>query len=214
MEIIVCLLVGYAIGTINPAYIIGAMRGVDIKSRGSGNAGASNVMIVIGKAAGVVCALLDIIKPCIAILITRKLFPLFELAFPLTGAACILGHVFPFYMKFKGGKGLACLGGVILMTDVRLFLALVLIELAVVLVINYICVVPMTASVAYSVIYGVMYKDSLAALIFFGVAVVIFFKHTENLKRIKEGTEIRFSFLWNKEEELERIKENGVTEAE
>lgn len=212
MEVIVCLLIGYAIGTISPAYIIGAIRGFDIRKKGSGNAGASNVMIVIGKAAGIVCALLDIVKPCIAIWITRKLFPLFGLAFPLTGAACILGHIFPFYMKFKGGKGLACLGGVVLMTDLRLFLALILIELAVVLVVNYICVVPMTASVAYSVIYGVMYKDSLAALILFVVAVVIFFKHTENLKRIKEGTEIRFSFLWKKEEELARIKENGVTE--
>ncbi len=214
MEIIVCLLIGYAIGTISPAYIIGAIRGVDIRKKGSGNAGASNVMIVFGKVAGIACALLDIVKPCIAIWITRKLFPLFGLAFPLTGAACILGHIFPFYMKFKGGKGLACLGGVVLMTDLRLFLALILIELAVVLVVNYICVVPMTASVAYSVVYGVMYKDSLAALIFFVVAVVIFFKHTENLKRIKEGTEIRFSFLWNKEEELERIKENGVTDNE
>lgn len=214
MEVVVCLLIGYAIGTISPAYIIGAIRGFDIRKKGSGNAGASNVMIVIGKAAGIVCALLDIVKPCISIWLTRKLFPLFGLAFPLTGAACILGHIFPFYMKFKGGKGLACLGGVVLMTDLRLFFALMLIELAVVLVVNYICVVPMTASVAYSVIYGVMYKDSLAALIFFVVAVVIFFKHTENLRRIKEGTEIRFSFLWKKEEELERIKGNSVTDNE
>lgn len=214
MEIIVCLLIGYAIGTISPAYIIGALRGVDIRKKGSGNAGASNVMIVFGKVAGIACALLDIVKPCIAIWITRKLFPLFNLAFPLTGAACILGHIFPFYMKFKGGKGLACLGGVVLMTDVRLFATLILIELVVVLVVNYICVVPMSASVAYSVIYGVMYKDFPAAIIFFVVAVVIFIKHTENLKRIKEGTEIRFSFLWKKEEELERIKGNGVTDSE
>lgn len=214
MEIIICLLIGYAIGIINPAYLIGVIRGTDIRKKGSGNAGASNVMIVFGKVAGIVCALLDIVKPCIAIWITRKLFPLFNLAFPLTGAACILGHIFPFYMKFKGGKGLACLGGVVLMTDVRLFLVLILIELAVVLVVNYICVVPMTASVAYSVIYGVIYRDSLAALIFLVVAVVIFFKHTENLRRIKEGTEIRFSFLWKKEEELARIKENGVTDNE
>ena len=79
MEVVVCLLIGYAIGTISPAYIIGAIRGFDIRKKGSGNAGASNVMIVIGKAAGIVCALLDIVKPCIAIWITRKLFPLFEL---------------------------------------------------------------------------------------------------------------------------------------
>ena len=208
------MLIGYFIGAFSPSYIIGAMRGFDIRKRGSGNAGASNVMLVLGKACGVVCALLDIAKACLALWITGKLFSGYAYAFPITGAACILGHIFPFYMKFRGGKGLACLGGVVLMTDVRLFLVLISIELIVVLIVNYICVVPMTASVAYAVIYGVMKEEVLSAVILMVVAVVICLKHIDNLKRIKSGTEVHFSYLWNKEKELARIRENGATEAE
>lgn len=214
MEILVCLLIGYLIGAFSTSYVIGALSGFDIRKRGSGNAGASNVIIVLGKAAGAFCAIMDIAKTCLALWITKLLFPTFVYAFPLTGAACILGHIFPFYMKFRGGKGLACLGGVVLMTDVRLFFIMITIALIVVLIVNYLCVVPMTASVAYAVIYGVMNQDMVGMLIFMVAAVVICLKHIDNLKRIKNGTEVHFSYLWNKEAEIARIKENGATEAE
>lgn len=214
MEVLGCLLIGYLIGAFSPSYIIGAMNGFDIRKRGSGNAGASNVILLKGKGLGAVCAVLDIAKACLALWITGKLFAEFTYAFPITGASCILGHIFPFYMKFKGGKGLACLGGVVLMTDVRLFLVMLSIELVVVLIVNYLCVVPMSASIAYAVIYGAMNQDVLAACIFMVAAVVMFFKHMDNLKRIKNGTEVHFSYLWNKEKEIARIKENGASEAE
>lgn len=214
MEILACILIGYLIGAFSPSYLIGLMNGYDIRKKGSGNAGASNVIILKGKAVGGFCAILDIAKACLAVWITGKLFPHFSYAFPITGTSCILGHIFPFYMKFRGGKGLACLGGVILMTDVRLFLIMLSIELVVVLIVNYICVVPMSASVAYALIYGAMNRDILAAGIFMIAAVVMFFKHMDNLQRIKNGTEVHFSYLWNKEKEIERIKENGATEGE
>lgn len=166
MEILACMLIGYLFGAFSPSYILGAISGFDIRKRGSGNAGASNVILVLGKAAGVVCALLDIAKACLAVWITGKLFPEFTYAFPITAAACILGHIFPFYMKFRGGKGLACLGGVVLMTDVRLFLVMISIELVVVLIVNYLCVVPMSASVVYAVLYGVMTHELISACIF------------------------------------------------
>lgn len=214
MEILGCLLIGYFIGAFSPSYIFGALSGFDIRKRGSGNAGASNVIIVLGKAAGAVCALIDIAKACLAVWITGKLFSDFSYAFPITGASCILGHIFPFYMRFRGGKGLACLGGVVLMTDVRLFLVMISIEFVIVLIVNYLCVVPMSASVAYAAIYGVMNQDVVAACIFMVAAIIICFKHIGNLKRIKNGTEVHFSYLWNKEKEIARIKANGATEGE
>ena len=107
-----------------------------------------------------------------------------------------------------------CLGGVILMTDVRLFLLMLSIELVVVLIVNYLCVVPMSASVAYAVIYGVMDKSVISFGIFMIVAIVMLFKHMDNLKRIKDGQEVHFSYLWNKEKEIARIKANGATENE
>ncbi|MBR6536631.1 MAG: glycerol-3-phosphate acyltransferase [Lachnospiraceae bacterium] len=214
MEILACSLIGYLIGAFSPSYLIGLMSGYDIRKKGSGNAGASNVIILKGKAVGAFCAILDIAKACLAVWITGKMFPHFSHAFPITGTSCILGHIFPFYMKFRGGKGLACLGGVILMTDVRLFLIMLSIELVVVLIVNYLCVVPMSASVAYACIYGAMNQDILAAGIFMIAAVVMLFKHMDNLQRIKNGTEVHFSYLWNKEKEIERIKGNGATEGE
>ncbi len=212
MELLVCLVIGYLIGALSPSYFIGMLSGFDIRKKGSGNAGASNVIILKGKAVGAFCAILDIAKACFALWLTRKLFPNFAYAFPITGTACILGHIFPFYMKFRGGKGLACLGGVILMTDARLFLLMLSIELVVVLIVNYLCVVPMSASVAYALIYGAMTKDVLAVCIFMIAAGVICWKHIENLKRIKNGTEVHFSYLWNKEKEIARIKANGAVE--
>ena len=212
MEILACILIGYLIGAFSPSYLIGLMSGYDIRKKGSGNAGASNVIILKGKAVGAFCAILDIAKACLALWITRKLFPHFDYAFPITGTSCILGHIFPFYMKFRGGKGLACLGGVVLMTDVRLFLIMISVELVIVLIVNYLCVVPMSASVAYALIYGALNQDVLGAGFFMVAAVVMLFKHRDNLQRIKNGTEMHFSYLWNKDEEIARIKANGATE--
>ena len=73
-------------------------------------------------------------------------------------------------------------------------------------------VVPMSASVAYALIYGAMNQDILAAGIFMIAAVVMLFKHRDNIQRIKNGQEVHFSYLWNKDKEIERIKENGAVE--
>lgn len=209
MKILFCILIGYIIGTINPSYILSKIKGFDIRQKGSGNAGASNVTLVVGKLAGVVCALLDIGKACLAVWIAETLFEDFSLAFAITASACILGHIFPFYMRFRGGKGLACLGGAILIFDWRLFLIMLAAELVIVLTFKYICFVPMTASVAFAVIYGIVRADIWGALMLLGVSAVILFKHRENIGRIRQGIEVRFSALWNKEKEVERVKKNA-----
>ena len=206
MRYFVCLLVGYFIGTINPSYIIAKINGFDIRKRGSHNAGASNAVILLGKTVGFVCALFDILKPCVAIAIMRSVFPDFKLAFALTGCACILGHILPFYMGFKGGKGLACLGGVILTFNWRVFLIVLACELIVAFVTNYICFVPITAAVAWPVIYGVISKDILGTICFAIVGMVILLKHIENIKRIANGGEMHFSYLWNRKKELTRFE--------
>ena len=214
MKYILCVLIGYLIGAINPSYIIGKIRGVDIRQKGSKNAGASNALILFGKVLGIGCALFDIAKATFAIWLCGKLFPELTYSFAITGVACILGHVFPFYMKFRGGKGLACLGGTILAFDWRVFLILLAVEIVIVLLGKYICFVPMTASVIFSVVYGVMRKDILGALLFFGASVIICLKHIENVKRILAGKELRISYLWNRSKEAERLKEQYPAEYE
>ena len=193
-------------GTINPSYIIAKINGFDIRKRGSHNAGASNAVILLGKTVGFTCAIFDIVKPCVAIAVMKHVFPDFKLAFALTGCACILGHILPFYRGFKGGKGLACLGGVILTFDWRVFLVMLLCEVVVAFVTNYICFVPMTAAVAWPFVYGFITKDILGTICFAVVGMVILIKHVENIKRIAGGREMHFSYLWNRKRELKRFE--------
>ncbi|MBQ9749128.1 MAG: glycerol-3-phosphate 1-O-acyltransferase PlsY [Clostridia bacterium] len=208
MDFLYCILIGYFIGTVNPSYIIAKIHGFDIREKGSRNAGASNAVILLGKTIGILCALFDIAKTFFAIWLSQKLMPDFALAFSVTAVACSLGHIFPFYMKFKGGKGLACLGGMILAFDWRVFLIMLAIEIVVVLVSDYLCIVPLTASVVFPIVYGIMEKNLWGALMLLVITAVIFYKHKNNLQRIKNGTEMHFSFLWNKDKEIERLKNN------
>ena len=204
MKYILCILIGYLIGAINPSYIIAKLRGFDIREKGSKNAGASNALILFGKVLGIGCALFDIAKATFAIWLCGKLFPEPTYSFAVTGVACILGHVFPFYMKFRGGKGLACLGGMILAFDRRMFLIMLAAEIVVAIVTDYICFVPLTASAVFPIVYGIMRQDAWGALIIAVILPLMIYKHKENLKRIKQKTEMPFSFLWNKDKALEK----------
>ena len=204
---LICIVMGYAIGAINPAFFIARLHGVDIKKSGSKNAGASNTLILFGKLQGIFCALFDIAKAFFVVRLAQYIFPELIWAFAVTSVACIFGHVFPFYMNFKGGKGLACLGGMILSYDWRVFLVLLAAELAIVLLTDYICFVPITASLVFPIIYGFMRKDLVGAMILGISTLLMLYKHRENLDRIKSGTEAHFSLLWNKEREIDRIRE-------
>lgn len=206
MEYIYCGLIGYSIGTFNPSYFIAKKKGFDIRTKGSGNAGASNALILFGKLLGVICALLDIAKAFLAILLAESLFPNFAQAFAVTGVSCVIGHIFPFYMKFKGGKGLACLGGMVLYFDWKVFLIMLAAAIVLALITDYICFVPLTASFAFPFVYGFMKRNVWGALILTVVTVIMIVKHVENIRRIRTGTEMRLSYLWKPDAEMERMK--------
>ncbi|MBR3759838.1 MAG: glycerol-3-phosphate acyltransferase [Ruminococcus sp.] len=208
MQFTLCTLIGYLFGNINAAYIISKLRGFDIRERGSGNAGASNVIITIGKKAGLITAIVDITKAAVASVVAASLFPRLRYAHVLGGSACIIGHIFPLLMKFHGGKGLACLGGMILSYNPEIFLLLLAIEIFLGFGIDYICVVPISGSIIFTSIYAFLTGDPAGTMILASVSLVILYKHIENLHRIQLGTEAHISFLWNKDQEIERIKHN------
>ena len=212
MSAISCVLLGYFVGGINPAYLVGKHRGFDIRKRGSGNAGASNAVIVMGKKAGVVSALLDIFKAFFVVSFAEALFGDLVYSKILAGVSCIVGHIFPVFLNFRGGKGLACLGGVILAYHWRLFVAMLIAELLLVLLVDYICVVPITASLAFSVIYAVQTGDRVGTFLLLACSALIFYKHVENLKRIRNGSEAHFSFLWKRDEEIARLTAENENE--
>lgn len=217
---ILCVLFGYVIGGINPSYIIGKTRGFDIRKKGSGNAGASNAMILMGKKVGVFSAVFDIAKAAMAYLCAPLIFRQMVYASVIAGTACIIGHICPAYMKFRGGKGLACIAGVIIGIDWRLFLALLVIEVGLAIVLDYICVIPMTAAVIVPLCYGFFGSGKLGWLLhaeggWIGAgilaiaSVVILLRHIQNVKRILAGKEMHLSYFWtkNKDAEIARISE-------
>lgn len=206
MSVFLCALMGYLVGCINPAYLMAKAKGFDIRQRGSGNAGASNAVITLGKKAGAASAVFDVFKAYIVAKTAGLIFPGVALANELAAASCILGHIYPLPMGFRGGKGLACLGGTILAFNSHLFLILLMVELLLAFVVNYICIVPITASIIFPMLY-LFFTGSLGGTLLFSlVSAVMLMKHIENLHRIRKGTEARFSFLWNKEEEIERLQ--------
>lgn len=215
LSVILCALMGYLLGCINPSYIIARARGFDIRSRGSGNAGASNAVITMGKGVGIFSALFDIFKASLAVLLAGRLFPGLVvggvvIAGELAGVCCMMGHMFPVFMGFRGGKGLACLGGLVLADDWRLFLGLLVVTLLVVLISDYICIAPLMLTVVYPLLRGLMTGSLATALILCIAIPPVWGKHMVNIKRIANGTEVHFSLLWNREEELGRVAQSSA----
>jgi len=113
---IICLAVGYLFGSVQTAYFYGKAKGIDIREHGSGNAGTTNTLRVLGTKAGLIVFAGDAGKCILAVLLTRltlgDIYPEFKFLFVMyTALGVILGHDFPFYMNFKGGKGIACTAG-------------------------------------------------------------------------------------------------------
>mgnify|MGYP002552794818 FL=1 len=202
---------GYAIGNLNPAYVMGLRKGYDIRKKGSGNAGATNLMILEGKKAGAFVMCFDISKAAVSVGLARKLFLQSGYAGEAAGVGCILGHMYPALMHFRGGKGLACLGGVILAFGVHDFLTTLFLESVLLMATRYLCLVPITGSVFYPIYHGIERGDWRAAAILGLITLPILSKHIENLERIKQGKELKLDFLWDKDGELDRI---GYVESE
>lgn len=197
--------VGYAIGNINPAYVMGLRKGYDIRKKGSGNAGATNLMILEGKKAGAFVMCFDISKAAVSVGLARRVLSANGYAGEIAGTACILGHMYPALMHFRGGKGLACLGGVILAFGVNDFLVTLFLESVLLMATRYLCLVPITGSLLYPIYHGLSRNDWRAGAILGLITPPILSKHMENLKRIREGKELKLDFLWDKDAELERI---------
>ena len=108
----VAIIIGYLLGCFNLAFIISKVKKIDLQNTGSKNLGASNTFITVGKGLGVLVGACDIFKCTLVVILVRVLFPEMDYLPYIAGVACVLGHMFPFYLKFKGGKGIASTGGV------------------------------------------------------------------------------------------------------
>lgn len=198
---------GYAIGCLHGSVVAHKLSGVDLKETGVKNAGASNAMIVLGKKFGALVAAIDIGKGALAILVTREIVistalsdvKITALLF-LAGAATVVGHNFPFYMNFKGGKGTATVIGVLFALDWRMGLAGFALFIIITLVTDFIVVGVLMLYIA--LLASSFRVDGYWPIIISSSLVVMaILKHLENFKRMKEGNEKRVSSVFKKKEQ-------------
>lgn len=153
-----------------------------------------------GKPAFVLVAVMDIFKAWFSFWICTKLFAELKLAGIIGGVFCVLGHMFPAFLRFHGGKGFACLA-----YSPRVLLIMSLITLVIAVITNYACIVTSSMPVIFPLYYdGVTTHFRPGALVLAIPALPIILKHVENFRRIGEGSELRLSYLWEKDKELQR----------
>jgi len=190
MVYLIVAALAYLIGTSSMALYLSKMQKVNLRAGGSGNLGASNTVQLMGWRAGVLVAVHDIGKSVLAVLLAQLMFPGLPYIGAVAGVSSVLGHIFPFYLKFKGGKGFASYFGMTLALNWKLGLALFFIVLAVTLLTDYIVVGTVTTTLSVPAYLGWTQRDWILPCILLIASAVIWYKHRENFVRILNGTEL------------------------
>lgn len=190
MGYLLAVILGYLLGCSHMAYYIGKIKKLDIRSAGSGNLGASNATVLFGWSSGVLVALHDIGKAFAAVWLAKLLFPELEYAGAAAGIACVLGHIFPFYLGFRGGKGLASYFGMTLALNWKLALIVVAVVVLATVITDFISVGALSTIVVVPVYMGITtHNFILVGILCIGTAVMLY-KHWENILRIARKEEI------------------------
>lgn len=193
MRYFVGMIMGYLLGCLSPTYLFSVIKNIDMRKSGTRNLGATNAMLTLGKGFGVVIMLFDIAKAFFPVLTCKLLFPEDQSLMLSVGLAAVIGHVFPFYLKFKGGKGTATLAGLVLAYNPVMFVILLLLGVLCILCFRYVFALAVSASAVFPVLVGVYTRSPVPALLALAIGVTVIFKHRENFKKVFKGTEIKFT---------------------
>lgn len=206
---IIIAVIAYLIGSINFSIILSKrMAGFDIREKGSGNAGTTNMLRVVGKKAAVITLICDILKGVVSILIAVLAGKIVKnldnaLLVQLAGIFVIIGHTFPIFFKFKGGKGIATSLGVLLMINWQIGLICLIFALVLMALTKMVSVGSIAAAILFPILvafidqnYIVQTSNSNWSYLVFSiiVALLVIFNHRANVQRILNGTENRLSF--------------------
>ncbi len=222
MERVFCLLIGYVFGLFQTAYIYGRLHGIDIRNYGSGNAGTTNTLRVFGTKAGLLVLLGDIMKCILAVVITGVVFgdshpDMVYLLKMYTAAGAIIGHNFPFYLKFKGGKGIAATAGLSLSFHPYLIPMGVTLFFGAFFITHYVSFGSLLVYAGFMIelvvlgqmgVFGMTQALLTEMYVIAGfLTVMAYWKHRENIKRLLSGTE-RKTYLTHKSSGAEENTEN------
>lgn len=192
MYYILVALLAYILGSSSMSLYISKWKKVDIRDKGSKNLGASNAMLVFGWKYGILVGIHDIGKSALAVILAHSLFPNLEYIGIIAGVASVLGHIYPFYLKFKGGKGFASYLGMTLALNWKLALIILLLVVLVTLITDYIVLGTTLTVLTVPAYYGIATHGWIAPAILLIATGVILFKHRMNFVKIYNGTEIGF----------------------
>ena len=212
MERAICLVIGYVFGLFQTAYLYGKLHGIDIRNYGSGNAGTTNTLRTLGTKAGLIVLLGDIMKCILAIVLTNMLFQnshpdeIYLLKI-YAAAGAILGHNFPFYLHFKGGKGIAATAGMILSFHPWLIPMGVILFFGTFFTTHYVSLGSLLVYAGFMIelvvmgqmgIFGMPQEALIEMYVIAGfLTVMAYYKHKDNIKRLLGGTE-RKTYLTHK----------------
>ncbi len=211
ISLVISAVISYLMGGLNSAIIsVKLLEGEDIRKHGSGNAGLTNTLRCFGKVPAICTLVGDLLKGVIAVLISKYVvlaLILPELEFTafigyFSGIFCILGHIFPIYYGFKGGKGVLVSSSILLVVDPVCFCIIIPFFILMVILTKYVSVSSMTAAAVYPFLtfalqyfaYGWEFNHALTdALLVVVTAIILIYMHKENIQRLKNGTENKFS---------------------
>ena len=187
MTAVLSLILGYFVGCINPAAWVGKKKNINLKEEGTKNLGATNTALVMGKKAGYFVLFFDMFKSWISYKLARLLFPHLAVAGLIASIGVILGHCFPVFLHFQGGKGLAAFGGLVLAHDPAVFVILLSFGIVLAFVLNYGVYLAVSASVLFPV-FSYFRSGNLSV---FGTTAlaggIILVMHSGNLRRAITG---------------------------
>ncbi|MBS0579256.1 MAG: glycerol-3-phosphate 1-O-acyltransferase PlsY [Proteobacteria bacterium] len=200
-------LLAYLLGSVIGSLVIGRMRGIDIRTMGSGNAGATNALRTQGKAIGLAVLVIDLAKGWVATALLAPMAlpllgsvpgPLQLWCAPVCGIAVMLGHVYPVWFGFRGGKGVATLLGTLLGISGTLVLVFVLVWLATVVLLGFVGLASILGAIAVALASLAGRGSGQVPLAYFTVlaAALIVYTHRANVARMRAGTEPRAMRLW------------------
>lgn len=227
MERIICLLIGYVFGLFQTAYIYGKLHGIDIRNYGSGNAGTTNTLRVFGTKAGLIVLFVDILKCILAIVVTGLLFgkshpDMIYLLKLYAAMGAILGHNFPFYLHFKGGKGIAATAGLILSFHPYFVPMGVILFFGAFFLTHYVSLGSLLVYAGFMIemvvlgqmgIFGMSQAHLIELYIIAAfLTAMAYYKHRENIGRLLKGNE-RKTYLTHKSDGAE-AKEGAETKEE
>lgn len=193
MEYVLFGIIAYLLGSIPSALIVGKVGyNTDIRLHGSGNLGATNTFRVLGIKAGIIVTLTDILKGTVAT--TLPLLFGVDIYQLIIGLFAVIGHTYPIFAKFKGGKAVATSGGIILGINPLLFLITILTFIATLYISKYVSLSSMITG-AISVIVSIIFRDTALIILTSILTIFVFYRHKENIKRIKNKTEPKITWM-------------------